>query len=267
MIIFELRLLLLRRRTWMSVLMLTALPVIVAAFLKISGVGSGGGPLLLPEVVRNGAWFPVAALAIVLPLFLPLAALLLAGEAIAGEATAGTLRYLVIRPVPRGRLLTAKLVGIITFLLIAVTAVTVTSFALGWGLFGVAPIQPLSGTSPPLSFSQAAIRIALSALFVAASMLGLVGVGLFLSVVVSTPLAATLGALGVLVTAGVLDQLPAADSIQEYLPTHYWMAFIDLFRAPVVWDNIRRGLILQGSYGAAMIAIARLAFRRKDITS
>ncbi len=131
----------------------------------------------------------------------------------------------------------------------------------------MAPIKPLSGAGPPLSLSEAAIRIALSALFVAASMLGIAGVGLFLSVVTSTPLAATLGALGVLVTAGVLDQLPAAAAIQPYLPTHYWMGFIDLFRDPVSWVNIRRGLALEGCYGAAMVILARIVFGTRDITS
>ncbi|WP_239376045.1 ABC transporter permease [Frankia sp. Cj5] len=268
MIRVELRILLVRRRTWMSVLMLAALPVIVALFLKISGIGSStASPAFLAEVVHNGTWLPVAALALILPLFLPVAVLLLAGEAIAGEANAGTLRYLVIRPVGRGRLLAAKLAGIMVYLVIAVTAVITTSFVVGWGLFGLAPIRPLSGAGPPLSLSQAGIRIALSALFVAASMLGIVGIGLFLSVVTATPLAATLGALGVLVTAGVLDQLPAAAAIQPYLPTHYWMGFVDLFRAPMSWVNIRRGLVLESGYGATMIIIARIVFGTRDITS
>jgi ABC-2 type transport system permease protein len=169
--------------------------------------------------------------------------------------------------VGRGRLLTAKLVGIIVYLLIAVTAVTTTAFVVGWGLFGLAPIQPLSGGGPPLSLSQTAVRIALSALFVATSMIGIVGVGLLLSVIAATPLAATLGALGVLVTAGVLDQLPSAAAIQPYLPTHYWMGFVDLFRAPVNWTNIKRGLVLEGGYGAAMVILAWIVFRTRDITS
>ncbi|WP_250280610.1 MULTISPECIES: ABC transporter permease subunit [unclassified Frankia] len=268
MIRVELRLLLLRRRTWLSVLMLAALPVIVAFFLKISGTGSKPiGPAFLAEVVRNGTWFPVAALALVLPLFLPVAVLLLAGDAIAGEASAGTLRYLVIRPVGRGRLLAAKMISIIAYLLIAVSAVTSTAFTVGWALFGLAPIQPLSGGGPPFSLPDATIRIGLSALFVAASMLGIAGFGLFLSTITSTPLAATLGALGILVTAGVLDQIPSAEVIQPYLPTHYWMAFVDLFRAPVPWSSIQHGLLLEGGYGLATIILARIVFAARDITS
>ena len=71
----------------------------------------GQGPAFLSAVLANGALFPLAALAIVLPLFLPIAVAVVAGDSIAGEAQAGTLRYLLVRPVGRTRLLVAKLVA------------------------------------------------------------------------------------------------------------------------------------------------------------
>ena len=49
--------------------------------------------------MTDGALFPLAALGIVLPLFLPIAVAVTAGEAIAGEGQAGTLRYVLVRPV------------------------------------------------------------------------------------------------------------------------------------------------------------------------
>ena len=71
----------------------------------------GQGPAFLSAVLANGSLFPVAALAIVLPLFLPVAVAVIAGDSIAGEAQGGTLRYLLARPVSRTRLLVAKLVA------------------------------------------------------------------------------------------------------------------------------------------------------------
>ena len=65
----------------------------------------------------------------------------------------------------------------------------------------------------------------------------------------------------------MLDQLPAAGAIQPYLPTHYWMSFIDLFREPVSWAGIKRGLLLECGYGAAMVGLARIVFGTRDITS
>ena len=87
---------------------------IVAVLLAVTDLGPrpGTGPAFLSAVLANGALFPLAAIAIVLPLFLPAAVAVIAGDAIAGEAQAGTLRYLLIRPVGRTRLLVAKLVAV-----------------------------------------------------------------------------------------------------------------------------------------------------------
>ena len=70
-------------------------------FLATTRIGPGPGeePAFLSAVLSNGALFPAAALAIVLPLFLPVAVAVVAGDAVAGEASAGMLRYLLVRPV------------------------------------------------------------------------------------------------------------------------------------------------------------------------
>ena len=70
-------------------------------------------PAFLSAVLANGALFPAAALAMVLPLFLPVAVAVVAGDSIAGEASTGVLRYLLIRPVSRSRLLVAKLLAVV----------------------------------------------------------------------------------------------------------------------------------------------------------
>jgi hypothetical protein len=80
----------------------------------------------------------------VLPVFLPVAVAVLAGDSIAGEANIGTLRYLLIRPVGRTRLLVAKLVALIAFVLFAIERHTDghhgQAFALG---FGAALLRPM----------------------------------------------------------------------------------------------------------------------------
>jgi ABC-2 type transport system permease protein len=268
MIRVELRLLLSRPRTWISVLLLTALPIVVGIFLRVSGVAPqpGDGPAFLTQVVDNGLLFPAAALAIILPLFLPIAVLILAGESIAGEASAGTLRYLLARPVGRTRFLIAKLASIVLFVLMAVTVVSLVGLVVGTRLFGTGPVPTLSG-GPPLSGDQVAGRLALSALYVGASMMGVAAVGVFLSTLTEAPLAATLGALAVLVASGVLDTLDAVGGLRPYLPTHYWLSFVDLFRDPVLWRDIERGLALQAAYVAVLLGAAWAAFSTRDVTS
>ena len=125
MIGVELLKLLRRPRTWVTIALLNALPTLVAVLLAVTDLAPrpGEGPAFLSAVLTNGTLFPLAALAIVLPLFLPIAVAVVAGDAVAGEAQAGTLRYLLVRPVGRTRLLVAKLVSVVAFVLVTVVVV------------------------------------------------------------------------------------------------------------------------------------------------
>ena len=257
-----------RPRTWASILLLCGLPTLVAVFIAVTHVAPapGQGPALLSAVLSNGTLYPAAALALVLPIFLPIAVSLMAGDAIAGEATSGTLRYLLTRPVGRTRLLVAKLITLIVFVLLAVILVAGIGYITGALLFGTQPLPTLSG-GQPLNNSQASFRIVFSMLYVGVSMLGVASFGLFLSTLTDAPLGATLGGLAVLVASGVLDQLGAAASIRPYLPTHYWLSFVDLFRDPILWRDVERGLALQTVYVVVLLGASWAAFVTRDVTS
>jgi ABC-2 type transport system permease protein len=133
MIAVELLKLARRPRTWVSLGLLCGLPILVAVFLWWTKLGPKPGeqPAFLAAVLANGALFPAAALAIVLPLFLPVAVAVIGGDAVAGEASAGTLRYLLLRPVGRTRLLVAKLVAMVVYVLTGVVLVVATSLVVG----------------------------------------------------------------------------------------------------------------------------------------
>jgi ABC-2 type transport system permease protein len=113
-----------RPRSWVSLVLLCGLPVLVAVFVAVTHLAPPPGQGLLSAVLSSGSLYPAAALAIVLPIFLPVAVAVVAGDSIAGEAGSGTLRYLLARPVGRTRLLGAKLVALIAFTLSAVIPVT-----------------------------------------------------------------------------------------------------------------------------------------------
>ena len=125
MIRVELVKMLRRPRTWATIAALNALPTVIAILLAVTDLGPppGKGPPFLSAVLTDGTLFPLAALGIVLPLFLPVAVAVVGGDAIAGEAELGTLRYLLIRPVRRGHLLIAKMVSVVAFVLLAVLVV------------------------------------------------------------------------------------------------------------------------------------------------
>ncbi|HST85115.1 MAG TPA: ABC transporter permease [Kineosporiaceae bacterium] len=271
MITVELRKLLWRPRTWISIFLLCLLPTIVAVFLAVTGVGPrpGQGPAFLSAVLANGRLYPAAALGIVLPVFLPLAVAVVAGESIAGEASVGMLRYLLVRPVARTRLLIAKLIAVIAYTLLAVVAVAVSGLVVGVLVIGEQPGGPatvsVSGTS--LSTEQLLIRALLMMGYVGWSMLGVASVSLFLSTLTDSALGAALGGIAALVGSTVLVGLDAAGSINAWLPTRYWLAWVDLFRDPILWHDIHRGLLVQALWIIVLLGMAWAAFTARDVSS
>jgi ABC-2 type transport system permease protein len=289
-----------RPRTWISMALICGLPFAVAVFIAVTHLAPppGQSSAFLSAVLNQGALFPAAALAIVLPVFMPVAVAVMAGDSIAGEATAGTLRYLLVRPVGRTRLLVAKLISVAAYVLLAVLLVTGTAYATGVLLLGpsrasavgLAPpgsttglpsgsigsvsggtVQPsgivtsLSGT--PLSTLQLIERMAGAMAFITVSMLSVAAIALFLSTITDSALGAALGSLAALVASEVLVTLNAATVIQPYLPTRYWLAWVDFFRDPIFWRNIQRGFAIQAVYVVVLLAASWANFSTKDVTA
>lgn len=267
MIRVELSKLVRRPRTWVTIALLAGLPVVVGIFVKASGLAPapGEGPALLSEVLNNGLLFPAAALAIILPLFLPIAVSVIGGDTVAGEASNGTLRYLLSRPVSRNRLLVAKLTAVVAFIFLAVIIVALVAFAAGVVLFGIEPLSSISAT--PLTPAETAIRTILAILYIGWSMLGLGSIALFASTRTDSPLAASLATLAAFVASQVLDLIEATHSIQAYLPTHYWLKFVDFYRDPILWRDVNEGIVLQLVYVIVFLGAAWANFTTKDITS
>ena len=269
MIAVELRKLFRRPRTWATIAVLNSLPVLVAVLLVLTDLAPrpGEGPPFLSAVLRNGALYPLAALAIVLPLFLPIAVAVVAGDSIAGEAQAGTLRYLLARPAGRTRLLVAKLVAVLSFVLVTVLIVAGVGYVLGATLFDAQPVTGTSVSGTSLTPAELGGRTLMAIGYVAVSMLGVAAFALFFSTLTDSPLGATMGALAVLVASSLLFTLDAASPIAPYLPTRYWLSFVDFFRDPILWRDITRGIALQGVYVGVLLAAAWANFTTKDITS
>ena len=279
MIAVELAKLFRRPRMYVIVGLLCLLPFIVAIFLATSRIPPPPwqGGAFLSAVLANGALYPAAAVALILPVFLPISVAVLAGDAIAGESTAGTLRYLLVRPVGRTRLLVAKLVSLLVFVLFAIVMVVLTSYLTGIALLGTGPattggvvILPPDVTSLSggvITPYELALRLLGTVGYITLSMLGVAAIALFLSTLTESGLAAAMGALATLITSQVLVALDAAASVKPYLPTRYWLAWTDFFRDPILWRDIERGAGLQLVYIVLLLGAAWANFQTRDITS
>jgi ABC-2 type transport system permease protein len=98
-------------------------------------------------------------------------------------------------------------------------------------------------------------------------MLGLGSIALFASTRTDSPLAASLATLAAFVASQVLDLIEATHSIQAYLPTHYWLKFVDFYRDPILWRDVNEGIGLQLVYVIVFLGAAWANFTTKDITS
>ena len=262
MIAVELIKMLRRPRTWLIIGMLIALPTLVAVLLAITDLGPrpGTGPPFLSAVLSDGTLFPLAALGVVLPLLLPIAV------AVLGESQTGTLRYLLVRPVGRAHLLLAKLVTVVAFVLLAVLVVAVVSYAEGRLLLGQAPTTgtvSLSGST--LTQQELGWRTALALGYVIISMLGVAAFALFFSTLTRSSIGAALGTVGMLVASTVLLGLDAANALHPFLPTRHWLAFVDLFRDPILWRDVSHGLLVQLGYLVVFTLAAWANLSTKDI--
>ncbi|MEU3598740.1 ABC transporter permease [Streptomyces sp. NPDC006798] len=268
----ELVVTLLRWRTIALLGVLAAVPLLIGIAVRIEtgdggrvGGGAEEGPAFISQITNNGLFLVFAALAATLPVFLPMAVGVVAGDAIAGESAAGTLRYLLVAPAGRTRLLLVKYATTLVFCLLATLVVAVSALAVGAVLFPLGDITTISGTR--ISFGDGLIRAALVALVVALSLAGLAALGLFVSTLTGSGIAAMASTVGLLITVQILGTIPQLDAIHPYLFPHHWLSFSDLLREPVHWDGIQRNLGLQALYAAVFGSAAWARFTTKDITA
>ncbi|WDV53778.1 ABC transporter permease [Streptomyces coeruleorubidus] len=261
-----------RWRTLALLAVLAGVPVLVGIAIKIEtsdgsppGGGGGGGPAFISQITNNGLFLVFTALAATLPFFLPMAIGVVAGDAIAGEGHAGTLRYLLVAPAGRGRLLLTKYATVVIFCLAATLVVAVSALTVGALLFPLGDLTTISGTR--ISFAEGLGRALLIALVVAASLIGVAALGLFVSTLTGSGIAAMATTVGLLITVQILDQIPQLHALQPYFFSHYWLSFADLMREPVYWDDLAKNLGLQALYAAVFGSAAWARFTTKDITA
>ncbi|MEE1788974.1 ABC transporter permease [Streptomyces sp. SP17BM10] len=264
----ELHLTFRRMRTLVLLAILAALPVLIGVVIKVntdSPHGDGGGPSFIAQTTQNGLFLVFTALAVALPVFLPMTVGVVAGDSVAGEAATGTLRYLLVAPAGRTRLLAAKFTAGLAFCLAATAAVALTALATGAALFPLGKVTLLSGDT--IGLGDALPRALLVAAVVALSLAGLVAIGLFVSTLTGSGIAAMAATVVLVITVQILDSFPQLDAVRPFLFTHYWLSFADLLRQPMYWDGVLKNLALQAGYVAVFGSAAWARFSSRDISA
>ena len=255
-----------RWRTWLLAAALAGIPVLVVLAVRLSPPppqASQDAPPFLLQIARNGLFAPLTGLALVQPFFLSLAIGLFAGDAIAGEAQTGTLRYLLVRPVRRPRLLASKYAAAMVLTGALLVGVIFAGLLAGGAVFGIHAMPTLSGTT--LSVGGGLLRILVSGAFILLAASGIVAVGLWISTLTDSGPGAIIATVIIAIASQIADQIPSLHVIQPYLPTHGWLGYTGLFRFPVDLSVMRGGLVVSAVYTAVFLGLAAWGFRRRDI--
>jgi ABC-2 type transport system permease protein len=264
-----------RLRTYVAYGFVAAIPLLMTVLLKLNPPDiTSDGPRLAFLSTQSGFMVPAFALFMTSELLLlVIVVALFGGDAIAGEASWGNLRYLLMRPVTRGRLLAAKLAVAAFYAWVAVALVTTVGTIAGGLAFGFEGISipgfPVFGFEDGLSLSSANLVLYLSVatVYVAWMLMTVLTFSFLLGCITDSPAGAVLGGAGLWITMTILDEIESLGSVRYALPPHYsgnwrWM-FTDDRVSPDLW----RGSLLTLAYVVVFVVLASWWFRRKDILS
>ncbi|MBV9411901.1 MAG: ABC transporter permease subunit [Acidimicrobiia bacterium] len=256
-----------RPQTLVALGLAVLIPTIAAIALKANPPSPQGGDQGLFELApKSGLLMGAAALRFMSRFFLILIAALFAGEAVAEEAGWGNLRYLLVRPIGRPRLLGAKLSVSALLAVVATFLVTIAGLVIGGILFGWSGVTvPLSGLSQ--SAGQLLWNVVLSTFYVAWGLSATIAFGFFVSTLTDVPSGGVGAAFGLYIVSQILDSISSIGSIRYALPTHYFDAWNVLLFGRGPNADMLRGVLLQVGYLVLFCGLAFWRFQRKDINS
>ena len=257
-----------RPRTFVALGIAALIPVIATIALKANPpTPQGGGDQgLFSLAPLSGLLVPAAALRFMSRFLLVLIVALFAGDAVAAEASWGSLRYLLVRPISRPRLLGAKLAVSGLFALAATVLITLAGLVAGLLAFGwhgvTIPFTSLSQTAPQLLWNDL-----LATAYVAWSMAAVVTFGFFVSTLSDVPQGGVGAAIGLYIVSQILDALTSLGTIRHGLPTRHLDDWIVLFTGRGPNADMFKGVLVQVPYIVVFGGLAFWRFQRKDINS
>src|SRR5436305_5552553 len=256
-----------RPRTYVALGIAILIPTIATIALKANpptpGPGEEGLFVLAPN---SGIILAVAMLRFMSRFLLVLIAAMFAGDAVAAEAGWGNLRYLLVRPIGRPRLLGAKLsvsalLTVTATVLITLSGLVVGGIAFGWSGVSV----PFAGISQ--SAGQLLWNVALATVYVAWGLAAVVSFGFFVSTLTDVPAGGVGAAVGLYIVSQILDAITSLGSIRYALPTHYFDSWDALIFGRGPNADMLRGVLLQLAYVLVFCGLAFWRFQRKDVLS
>lgn len=263
----ELRRQLTRARTRWLFALIGVLPLVFVAAFAIgrSGATDAAATSFIDLATLSAPNFTFFTLIVCADLLLGIVAAMFLGDSVPTEANWKSLRYLLTAPVPRARLLTAKLVVGAGLTLTAIIALAGWALAVGAVAYGIDPYRGLTGAT--LTWPELWPRLLGTVLYLFLGVLQIGALAFFLGVRTDAPLAAVGGAIMIVIVAAILDSLDSLGVLRHGLPLHYARAWMDLFAHEISWTNLARGVAWSLLYTVVFTGLGVRRFLRADVVS
>jgi ABC-2 type transport system permease protein len=264
-----------RTRTLIISLLLVGLPVLIVVAINSRGDrparADGDGPGLFRLATQSGLLVPAAVLSATSGFLLVIIAGTLAGDSIASDANWGNLRYLLMRPVARGRLLVAKAFVAGVLIWAATILVVVAGLVAGVVMFGyhdmTVPGVPGVLGGFHLTTGALLLRVLVATVYVALGFTALLALGTMFSALTDTAANAIGATVAVYIVSAILDGIDQLGVIRYAFPTHYSDAWESMFTDDRYSRDMTTGIVVQLAYLVVFGSVALFYFRRKDIRS
>ncbi|HUI47774.1 MAG TPA: ABC transporter permease subunit [Acidimicrobiia bacterium] len=257
-----------RTRTLVVGALLVGLPALIVFALhqrnNVRQANAGEGLFRLAR--QSGLLVPAAVLGATSGFLLVVIAATFAGDSVAGDSAWGNLRYLLMRPVPRGRLLVAKATVAGLLIWVSTFLVALAGLLAGIALFGAHPVNVVA-IGLQISEKTLMLRVLLSTAYVAFGFTALLALGTFFSVLTDTAAGAIGATAGVYIVSEILDGITQLGRVRYLFPTHYLDSWQSMFTDNRYSHDMIAGVLVQVGYLVVFGTLAAVYFRRKDIRS
>ncbi len=243
---------------------LLALPVVVRLAFLLGGAQPSSTASDLGGLAQSsGGGFAAFVLLVSGGYLVTIVTAVLFGDLIAGEASRSTLKYLLAIPVPRLRLLGVKAAAAGLILLAGLVGMAAVALLVGVLSYGPGGMQVPNG--PRLDLGETVGRLALSTLVSPFGVLWAAALGMLLTVLTTSPLAAAGGVVVVAIVTQTLDQVAALKDFRLWLPTHYSFAYQQFLLQPVDLRPVADALVNGLLWVLVLGPVAAWWFHRKDV--
>lgn len=209
-------------------------------------------------IILNSLWIHI-----------PILVAIVAGDMVSGEAGRGTFRLLLVRPVSRAKLLTAKYIAAQAYATMLVILLMIMSLGVGRFFFDNGDMIVLMNTINIFDESDVLWRFLAAFAYGAISMWVVSGLAFTFSSIASNSLGPVVGSMSVLIVFTIMSNFSIGifNVIKPFLFTTYlngWQLFFD---DPVEWDKVIGASLIMMFHITALYFLSLWIFTKKDITS